>query len=41
MTAMNKIEERALEMVKNGEPIHGEWREILINMQMREMEKEA
>lgn len=40
MKAMNKIEEKALEMLNAGKPIHGLMRDILIEMQLREMEKE-
>lgn len=39
MKAMNKMEEKVLEMVKNGEPLHGWAREVLIEMQQREEEE--
>lgn len=39
MKAMNELEKRVLEMVKAGKPIHGMAREILIEMQLREMEE--
>lgn len=38
MKAMNKIEEKVLEMLTAGSPVHGLMRDILIEMQMREME---
>lgn len=38
MIARNEIEKKVLEMVKNGEKLHGLAREILIEMQLREME---
>lgn len=40
MKAYNEIERMVLEMVKNGEPIHGFAREVLIEMTLREMEEE-
>lgn len=40
MKAMNKVEEKVLEMLAAGKPVHGLMRDILIEMQMREMEKE-
>ena len=40
MKAMNKMEEKVLEMLAEGKPIHGLARDILIEMQLREMEKE-
>lgn len=40
MKAMNKMEEKVLEMVKAGKPIHGWAREVLVEMTLREMEKE-
>lgn len=40
MKAMNKIEEKVLEMLAAGKPVHGLMRDILIEMQLREMEKE-
>lgn len=39
MKAMNKMEEMVLEMVKAGKPIHGFARDVLIDMQLREMEE--
>lgn len=39
MKAMNKIEEKVLEMLAEGKPIHGLMRDILIEMQLREMEE--
>lgn len=38
MIAKNEIERIALEMLAAGKPVHGELREILIEMQLREME---
>ena len=35
MKATNEIEKKALEMLKNGEPIHGLTRDILIEMMLR------
>lgn len=40
MKAMNKIEEKVLEMLAVDKPIHGLMRDILIEMQLREMETE-
>lgn len=40
MKAMNKVEEKVLEMLAEGKPVHGLMRDILIEMQLREMEKE-
>ena len=37
---MNNIEKAVLEMVKEGKPIHGFAREILMEMTLRQMEKE-
>lgn len=39
MKAMNKIEEKVLEMLAEGKPIHGLMRDILIEMQLRELEE--
>ena len=39
MKVMNKIEEKALEMLAAGKPIHGLMRDVLIEMQLREMEE--
>lgn len=39
MKAMNKIEEKVLEMLAAGKPIHDLMRDILIEMQLREMEE--
>lgn len=39
MKAMNKIEEQVLEILAAGKPIHGLMRDILIEMQLREMEE--
>lgn len=39
MKAMNEMEARVLEMVKNGEHLHGWAREVLIEMQQREKEE--
>lgn len=38
MIAKNEIERIALEMLAAGKPVHGKLREILIEMQLREME---
>ena len=38
MKAMNKVEEKVLEMLTAGKPVHGLMRDILIEMQLREME---
>lgn len=38
MKAMNEIEKIALETLAAGKPVHGKLREILIEMQLREME---
>ena len=38
MKAKNEIEKIALEMLATGKPVHGKLRDILIEMQMREME---
>lgn len=38
MIAKNEIERIALEMLATGKPVHGKLREILIEMQLREME---
>lgn len=40
LKALNKIEETVLEMAKAGKPIHGFAREILMEMTLRQMEKE-
>lgn len=40
MKALNNIEKKALEMLAEGKPVHGLMRDILIEMQLREMEKE-
>lgn len=40
MKAMNNIEKKVLEMLAEGKPVHGLMHDILIEMQMREMEKE-
>ena len=39
MEAMNKMEAWALEMLEKNGSVHGELREILIEMQLRELEK--
>lgn len=39
MKAMNEMEKKALEMLKAGKPIHGLLRDVLIDMQLREMEE--
>lgn len=39
MIARNKVEEKALELMREGKPIHGLLRDILIDMQLREMEE--
>lgn len=39
MKAMNNIEKKVLEMLAEGKPVHGLMREILIEMQMRELEE--
>lgn len=39
MKAMNELEKKALEMLKAGKPIHGMLRDVLIEMQIREMEE--
>lgn len=38
MKAKNEIEKIALEMLAAGKPVHGKLRDILIEMQLREME---
>lgn len=38
MIAKNEIEKKVLEMVKNGEKLHGLALDILMEMQLREME---
>lgn len=38
MKAKNEVEKIALEMLAAGKPVHGKLREILIEMQLREME---
>jgi hypothetical protein len=40
MKALNNIEKKVLEMLAEGKPVHGLMRDILIEMQLREMEKE-
>lgn len=40
MKALNNIEKKVLEMLVEGKPVHGLMRDILIEMQLREMEKE-
>lgn len=40
MKALNNIEKKALEMFAEGKPVHGLMRDILIEMQLREMKKE-
>lgn len=37
---INNLERKVLEMVRNGEHLHGAAREILIEMQIREMHEE-
>lgn len=39
MKALNNIEKKVLKMLAEGKPIHGLMRDILIEMQMRELEK--
>lgn len=39
MKAMNNIEKKVLEMLAEDKPIHGLMRDILIEMQMRELEE--
>jgi hypothetical protein len=39
MKAMNEIEKKVLEMVKNGEKLHGWALDVLMEMTLREMEK--
>jgi len=41
MKAMNELEARVLAMVEAGAPIHGLLREVLINMQLRELERKS
>lgn len=41
MKAMNNIEKKVLEMVKNGEKLHGWALEVLTEMTLREMEEEG
>lgn len=44
MKALNKMEEKVLEMIENGVNLHGWAREVAIEMTLREMaenEKEA
>lgn len=38
MKPMNKLEEKALEMLKQGKPIHGLLKDILVDMQLRDIE---
>lgn len=40
MKAMNKLEEKALEMLREGKTVTGPLREILIDMALREEEEE-
>jgi len=40
MKPVNELEKKALEMLKAGKPVHGLMREVLIEMQLREMEEE-
>ena len=40
MKARNELEKKVLEMVKNGEKLHGLAKEILVEMTLREMEEE-
>ena len=40
MKALNKIEEKVLEMINNGEVLHGWARDIAIEMALREMEED-
>lgn len=39
MKARNELEKKVLEMVKNGEKLHGFAKEVLIEMTLREMEE--
>jgi hypothetical protein len=39
MKALNNIEKKVLEMLAEGKPIHGLMRDVLIEMQLREMEE--
>jgi len=39
MKATNKIEEKALAMLKAGKPVHGLLRDVLIDMMLREEEE--
>lgn len=39
MTAMNELERKVLEMVREGKPLHGMAQEVLVEMTLREMEK--
>ena len=40
MKARNELEKKVLEMVKNGEKLHGFAKEVLVEMTLREMEEE-
>jgi hypothetical protein len=39
MKPINKLEEKALEMFKQGKPIHGLLKDVLVDMQLRDMEE--
>ena len=39
MTAMNELERKVLEMVREGKPLHGMALEVWVEMTLREMEK--
>ena len=41
MKAMNEIEKKVLEMVKNGEKLHGWALDVLMEMTLRDMEKKG
>lgn len=38
---MTEMEKRVFEMVKNGEPIHGWAREVLMEITLRELEEKG
>jgi len=40
MKAMNELEKKVLEMIKEGKPLHGLARDVAIEMALREQEGE-
>lgn len=41
LNPMNELERKVVQMVTEGKPLHGFAREVLVEMTLREMEKEG